>query len=177
MEKQWNTLYNTVVTTEIKFEYQMIDDIDRRILSILLADASTSKAEIARRTGLAASVISERIRRLEADAVIRGYEVRLDAKALGKPLLAFVFVTDAKPSRGFDTADALSRVTGLEELHKIAGDDCYLLKIRASDTDELNRIIEAEINPVQSVNRVRTTIVLRSVTEGAPLAGRGIEQT
>ena len=153
----------------------MIDDIDRKILSILLSDASTSKAEIARRTGLAASVVSERIRRLEADGVICGYEVRLDTKALGKPLLAFVFVTDAKPSRGFDTADALSGVTGLEELHKIAGDDCYLLKVRATDTDELNRIIEEEINPVQSVNRVRTTIVMRSVTERAPLVGHGID--
>ena len=74
----------------------MIDDLDREILSILLLDAATSKAEIARRLGLAASVISERIRRLEADGVIRGYEVRLDPKKLGKPLLAFVFVTDAK---------------------------------------------------------------------------------
>ena len=153
----------------------MIDEIDRKILSILLSDASTSKAEVARRTGLAASVISERIRRLEADGVIRGYEVRLDAKALGKPLLAFVFVNDAKPSRGFDTAHALSGVTGLEELHKIAGDDCYLLKVRATDTDELNRIIEEEINPVQSVNRVRTTIVMRSVTERAPLVGHDLE--
>ena len=154
----------------------MIDDTDRRILSILLSDAATSKAQIARRLGLAASVISERIRRLEADGVIRGYEVRLDAKKLGKPLLAFVFVTDAKPSQGFDTADALSRVTGLEELHKIAGDDCYLLKLRARDTDELNAIIEEQINPVQSVSRVRTTIVLRPVTERGPLGGQNLDE-
>ena len=93
---------------------------------------------------------------------------------LGKSLLAFVFVTDAKPSLGFDTAAALSGVTGLEELHKIAGDDCYLLKIRASGTDELNEIIEAEINPVQSVTRVRTTIVLSAVAERPCMAGHSI---
>ena len=149
----------------------MIDLTDREILSILLSDASTSKAEIARRVGLAASAVSERVRKLEADGAIQGYEVRLDAKQLGKPLLAFVFVTDAKPSHGFDTAAALSTVTGLEELHKIAGEDCYLLKIRAADTDELNTIIEDEINPVQSVTRVRTTIVLQPVTERPPMAG------
>lgn len=113
---------------------------------------------------------------MEAAGVIRGYEVRLDPKVLGRPLLAFVFVTDAKPSRGFDTAEALTAVTGLEELHKIAGDDCYLLKIRAADTDELNAIIEAEINPVQSVSRVRTTIVLKSVEERPPLAGHDVQQ-
>lgn len=149
----------------------MIDGKDREILSILLEDAATSKAEIARRVGLAASAVSERVRRLEADGVIRGYEVRLDAAALDKPLLAFVFVTDAKPSMGFDTAAALADVTGLEELHKIAGDDCYLLKIRASGTSELNAIIEQEINPVQSVTRVRTTITLKSVVEKACLSG------
>ncbi len=149
----------------------MIDITDREILSILLSDASISKAEIARRVGLAASAVSERVRKLETDGTIQGYEVRLDAKQLGKPLLAFVFVTDAKPSHGFDTAAALSTVTGLEELHKIAGDDCYLLKIRAADTDELNTIIEDEINTVQSVTRVRTTIVLQPVTERPPMAG------
>ncbi|MEM1075732.1 MAG: Lrp/AsnC family transcriptional regulator [Pseudomonadota bacterium] len=152
----------------------MIDAIDRKILSLLLKDAAISKADIARRVGLAPSAISERVRRLEADGVIQGYEVRLDPDALGKALLAFVFVTDAKPSLGFDTAAALSCVTGLEELHKIAGDDCYLLKIRAAGTDELNEIIETQINPVQSVTRVRTTIVLSAVTERPCLAGHAI---
>jgi len=152
----------------------MIDGKDREILSILLKDAAISKAEIARRVGLAASAVSERVRRMEGDDIIRGYEIRLDPDALDKPLLAFVFVTDAKPSQGFDTAAALSGVTGLEELHKIAGDDCYLLKIRASGTDELNAIIEQQINPVQSVTRVRTTIVLKSVAEKACLAGHDL---
>lgn len=152
----------------------MIDAKDKEILSLLLKDAAVSKADIARKVGLAPSAISERVRRLEADGLIQGYEVRLNPQVLGKPLLAFVFVTDAKPSLGFDTAAALSDVTGLEELHKIAGDDCYLLKIRASGTDELNEIIETQINPVQSVTRVRTTIVLSAVTERACMAGHSI---
>lgn len=155
----------------------MIDETDREILSILLLNAATTKAEIARRVGLAASAVSERVRRLEASGAIRGYEVRLDARQLGKPLLAFVFVTDAKPSHGFDTAAALSGVSGLEELHKIAGEDCYLLKIRAEDTDELNAIIETEINPVQSVTRVRTTIVLKAVAERPPMSGHDLRKT
>ncbi|MEM6890295.1 MAG: Lrp/AsnC family transcriptional regulator [Pseudomonadota bacterium] len=147
---------------------------DKEILAILLNGAAISKAEIARRVGLAPSAVSERVRRLEADSVIQGYEVRLNPHALGKSLLAFVFVTDAKPTQGFDTATALSGVTGLEELHKIAGDDCYLLKIRAAGTEELNQIIETEINSVQSVTRVRTTIVLNAVAERPCLAGHDI---
>ena len=151
----------------------MIDSKDREIVSILLSDASTSKAEIARRVGLAASAIAERIRRLEADGVVRGYHAEVDPTPLGKGLLAFVFVTDAKPTTGFDTAGALSDVTGLEELHKIAGDDCYLLKIRVADTGELNSILEREISPITSVVSVRTTIVLRSIVEQVPMAHLG----
>ncbi|MCP3934522.1 MAG: Lrp/AsnC family transcriptional regulator [Actinomycetia bacterium] len=154
----------------------MIDSIDRDILSILIDDASTSKAEIGRRIGLAPAGVSERVRRLEDAGVVRGYEVRLDPKQLGKPLLAFVFVTEAKPSQGFDTPTALSLVTGLEELHKLAGDDCFLLKIRATDTDELNTIIEREINPVESVTHVRTTIALQSLAERPPLAGHRLKR-
>ena len=152
----------------------MIDSVDTEILDLLRKDGATSNAEIARQVGLAPSAISERLKRLKANGIIKGYEVRLDPKAFGKPLLAFIFVTDAKPSRGFDTAAALSHVTGLEELHKIAGDDCYLLKVRASGTDELNSIIEQQINPVESVTRVRTTIVLNSVTERCCMAGHDL---
>lgn len=152
----------------------MIDALDRKILAILLRAANTSRADVARRLDLAPSVVSERVRRLEAEGIIEGYDLRIASKALGKPLLAFVFVTDAKPSLGFDTAAALSGVTGLEELHKIAGDDCYLLKIRASGTDELNAVIESEINPIPSVTRVRTTIVLKVCVEGPPMAGHSL---
>jgi len=130
-----------------------------------------SNAEVAWQVCLAPSAISERLKRLKANGVIQGYEIRLDPKALGKPLLEFIFVTDTNPSLGFDTAAALSRVAGLKEVHKIAGDDCYLLKVGASGTDELDRIIEREINPGQSVKRVRTTTVLGSVAERPCLAG------
>lgn len=152
----------------------MIDGVDRKILSILLRDAATSKADLARQVGLAASAVWERVRRLERDGLIAGYEVRLNAVALGKPLLAFIFVTDAKPNPSGATVTALSAVTGLEELHKIAGDDCYLLKVRASGTDELNDIIEKEINTAPGVVRVRTTVVLRQVVERPPLGGHSI---
>ncbi|MEM1410434.1 MAG: Lrp/AsnC family transcriptional regulator [Pseudomonadota bacterium] len=152
----------------------MIDETDRKILSILLRTADTPKAEIARRVGLAPSAVSERIRKMEADGVIKGYETRIDPSQTGKPILAFMFVTDAKPTAGFDTAAALAQVTGVEELHKLAGEDCYLLKVRASDIAELNTILEREVNTVPTVIRVRTTIVLKSLAEGPPHAGHSL---
>jgi len=148
-----------------------IDDYDRDILSILLGGAATPKAEIARRVGLAASVVSDRIRRLEDFGIIKGYEARLDGRALSASLLAFIFVRELKPNQNFDTAGALTRVTGVEEVHKIAGEDCFLVKIRANGTDELAVILDMEINPIPTVAGVRTTIVLRTALEGPPLSG------
>ncbi|MEM7222669.1 MAG: Lrp/AsnC family transcriptional regulator [Pseudomonadota bacterium] len=148
-----------------------IDDIDQKILSILLRAAATSKAEIARRVGLAASAVSERIRRLEESGLIKGYEARLDERALGLPLLAYVFVRELKPTQGVDTAAALAQVTGVEEVHKIAGEDCFLVKIRAAGTEELGAVLDGEINIIPTVSGVRTTIVLKTVLEGPPLSG------
>ncbi len=148
-----------------------LDNIDQKILSILLNDAGTSKAEIARRVGLAASAISERTRRLEEAGFIKGYSARLNGPALGLPLLAFVFVRELKPNPGVDTADALTQVTGVEEVHKIAGEDCFLVKIRAAGTDALCTVLDNEINVIPSVSGVRTTIVLKSLLEAPPLSG------
>ncbi|MBC8051027.1 MAG: Lrp/AsnC family transcriptional regulator [Chitinophagales bacterium] len=148
-----------------------IDGKDRKILSILLRSAETPKAEIARRVGLAASAVFERIRRLEKTGLIQRYETRLDGKPLGFSLLAFVFVRETKPNHGFDTGAVLARVRGVEEVHKIAGEDCFLLKIRAEGTEELSAVLDQDINTIQTVSGVRTTIVLRSILEGPPLSG------
>jgi Lrp/AsnC family transcriptional regulator, leucine-responsive regulatory protein len=82
-------------------------------LSILLIEAGTSKDHIARKLGLAPSAISERICRLEMSGRIKRYEARLDCRAQGNLLLAFVFVAEAKPTHGHDTGQALSQVTGV----------------------------------------------------------------
>jgi Lrp/AsnC family leucine-responsive transcriptional regulator len=151
-----------------------IDAIDQKILSILLHAATTSKAEIARRVGLAASAVSERIRRFEDAGIIENFEARLNASALGMPLLAYVFVRELKPNSGFDTAKALSCVTGVEEVHKIAGEDCFLVKLRAPGTAELGTILDTEIDIIPTITGVRTSIVLKTIYEGPPLSGAPI---
>ena len=147
------------------------DGIDRKILSILLHAAATSKTEIGRRVGLAASAVSERIRRFEQTGIVKSYEARLNARALGMPLLAFVFIRELKPNDGFNTGEALAHVTGVEEVHKIAGEDCFLVKIRAQGTEELAAVLDTEINAIPTVAGVRTSIVLKSFLEGSPLSG------
>lgn len=146
-----------------------LDTIDRKILEILLHAATTPKAEVARRVGIAASAIFERIRRLEESGIIRRYEARLDARKLGFGTLAYISITERKPTGEVDTGKLLAGVTGVEEVHKIAGRDCFLVKIRARDTEALGEVLDHEINPIPTVAETATTIVLKTIREDVVL--------
>lgn len=147
----------------------MIDEIDRQILNILQQNARTSNAEIARQIDMAPSAVLERIRRLEAKGVILGYEARINPEALGLGVLAFVFVR----SRDFDgeekTAELLSQIPEVQEAHHIAGEDCFLLKVRMPDAKSLGRLLRERIGSTGDVQSTRTTIVLETVRESAQL--------
>jgi Lrp/AsnC family leucine-responsive transcriptional regulator len=147
----------------------MIDEIDRQILNILQQNARTSNAEIARQIDMAPSAVLERIRRLEAKGVIQGYEARINPEALGLGVLAFVFVR----SRDFDgevnTAELLSQIPEVQEAHHIAGEDCFLLKVRMPDAKSLGRLLRERIGSTGDVQSTRTTIVLETVRESSRL--------
>ncbi len=147
----------------------MIDDIDRSILAILQQDARTSNAEIARRIGMAPSGTLERLRKLEERGVIRGYEVRIDPAAIGLPLLAFVFVRAEERVGGTETADALAQIPAVQEVHHVAGEDCFLVKVRAADPEALGQLLREQFGPISTVRSTRTTVVLGTTRETAAL--------
>lgn len=148
------------------------DKTDLRIIELLLADGGLSKAELGRQVGLAPSAVFARVKRLEAEGVLKGASARVDAAALGFELLAFVYIGEVKPSGGFDLGAALATVTGVEEVHRIAGEDCFLVKLRARNTRELSEILSNEINQLKTVARVNSTIALATIREDPPLSGR-----
>ena len=107
--------------------------------------------------------------------MIQRYETRLDAAMLGFDLLAFIFIAEKKPNTQADLGAQLAKVRGVEEAHKIAGEDCFIVKIRARGTRELADIIDTEINTLENVISVRTTIVLRTLLEDVSLGGQNLE--
>jgi Lrp/AsnC family leucine-responsive transcriptional regulator len=145
----------------------MNDEIDGRILTILQQDARTSNAEIARQLGMAPSAIFERIRKLEARGVITGYETRLNPHALAAGLLAFVFVRDEAAYGTLATGAALAAIPEVQEVHNVAGEDCYLVKVRVADTDALGRLLRERFGAIPSIRSTRTTIVLDTIKESA----------
>lgn len=146
-----------------------MDEKDRQILTILQTNARTSNAEIARQLGMAPSGVLERIRKLEARGILRGYEARLDSKALGLGLVAFVFVRTRESVGKLETGARLAELPEVQEVHQIAGEDCYLVKVRAADTEHLGRLMREKFGAIPSVRSTRTTIVLTTMKESAQI--------
>ena len=140
----------------------MIDEIDTKILNIVQQDARMSNAEIARQVGLAPSAVLERVRKLEERGVIRGYAAEIDASQIGFGLTAFVFV---KTSFCGSIGSVMANIPEVLEVHDIAGEDCYLLKVRAKNTEELGQFFREKLKPIPEIISTKTTIVLQTIKE------------
>jgi Lrp/AsnC family transcriptional regulator, leucine-responsive regulatory protein len=145
----------------------MLDPIDLRILELLHQDARTSNAAIARDVGLAPSAVFQRIRKLEAEGVIRGYHARLDPLALDQGLLAFVSVQTGEGARAAETGALLASIPEVVEVHRVVGDDCFFLKVRVRDTTALGALLDEKIQRLPPVASTRTTIVLSTAKDTA----------
>src|SRR5688500_19825986 len=88
---------------------------------------------------------------------------------MGLRLTAFSFARvddrDDLVGRSEATADQLAALPSVLELHHLAGEDCFLLKVRARDTDDLYRILRDDFGPFKAIRGTRTTIVLKTVKE------------
>lgn len=144
----------------------MRDDIDLKILSLLQQNARLPNVDIARQVGMAPSATLERLRKLEEQEIITGYEARVNPQKMGMDLLAFIFVKATGPD---DCGEQIAAIPQVQEVHNIAGDDCYLVKIRTKSTEDLARIIREKIKSIPSILSTKTTIVLTTVKESCQL--------
>jgi Lrp/AsnC family leucine-responsive transcriptional regulator len=149
---------------------RIIDELDSRILELLQDNARMTQSDIAKTVGLAPSAVLERMRKLEAKGIIRGYLAVIDPHVVDRALLAFVSVRTSEHGPEMPSAIALSEIPEVLEVHHVAGDDCYLLKVRARDAEHLGQLLRQKISSVPGVISTRTTIVLESVKETARIA-------
>jgi Lrp/AsnC family leucine-responsive transcriptional regulator len=148
---------------------RMLDERDLQILALLQADGRRSHSEIARSLGVAPSAVLERVRKLERRGVIRGYAARLDPASLEQALLAFVFVqADERPGGG-DLGTRLAELPGVQEVHHVAGEDCYLVKVRCASPEALGRLLREDLGALSEVRRTRTTVALGTIKESTAL--------
>lgn len=140
-----------------------LDAFDRKLLSVLVEDATVSYAELGERVGLSAPAVHERVKRLRRSGIIRRTAALIDPVAVGKPLLAFVHVDTA----GWGKTQALLAVEKypeVEEIHSVAGDTCMLLKVRTEHTQALEGLL-ARLYATPGVIATRSYVVLSTYLE------------
>ncbi len=146
-----------------------MDKTDKKILSLLQENARITNAEIARQVGMVPSGVQERIRKLEDKGYIQDYATHLRSDPLDLGLLAFVFVRTSEPPGGLNTAEELAKLPEILEVHHVAGEDCYLLKLRHSNNKSLADFLREKLGIISTITSTKTVIVLDTVKETCSL--------
>ncbi len=147
-----------------------MNEIDKQILKILQNNGRITNVEIARQINMAPSAVLERIRRLEKKNIIQKYSAIINPHEIKKNLLAFVLVKANGPIVDNKTAKELAKVDEIQEVHMVAGEDCFLVKIRAENTEELSKLLRNKISKIKSISSTSTTIVLETVKESSEIS-------
>jgi Lrp/AsnC family leucine-responsive transcriptional regulator len=143
----------------------MINKIDAKILNLLQSNSRVSNAEIARQIKMAPSAVLERIKKLEKNKIIKKYTAQINASEVDKELLAFILVRANGPIVDQSTARALAKVSEVQEVHMVAGEDCFLVKVRVENPAALTELLRTKIASIKSISSTSTTIVLETIKE------------
>jgi Lrp/AsnC family leucine-responsive transcriptional regulator len=108
------------------------------------------------------------VKKLEARGVITGYAARVSAEAVGLGVLAFTWVTQAPGTVATDLTGDFGAIPEIEECHHITGEADYLLKIRARDTRDLERVIRA-VQTTRHVFSTESDVVFSTAFERRPI--------
>lgn len=140
-----------------------VDEKDRILIEELRKDSKLSEQRLARKTSIPMTTVHNRLRKLRALGVIRGYTLRLDYAKLGRPLVAYVLL---KVTPGVDQKEMLeqiSKIKNVSEVSMIAGDFDIMLKARISSIAELNRIVVQNLRKQKSIGDARTMLSYETI--------------
>ena len=148
-----------------------LDELDRRILTMLQRQGRISNADLAERVNLSASACHRRVQRLEAEGYIAGYVALLDPRKLGVSSTVFVEITLSTQAddvlEAFETA--VARIPDVLECHLTAGAADYILKVVAQDTEDFARIHRRSLARLPGVAKMQSSFSLRTVSNTTAL--------
>ena len=143
----------------------MIDDTSLKILKILQKKARIPNVEVARQVGLAPSAVLERIRKLEKQGIIEGYEVRINPKFFDRGLVAFLTIKTSENANDVEIGKKLAHRPKVQEVHYVAGGDEFLVKVRGTDLEEIDRLIREKIKSIDGVLSIKSAIAFTTYKE------------
>jgi Lrp/AsnC family leucine-responsive transcriptional regulator len=147
----------------------ILDKTDLAILRLMQENARISNADLAREVEMAPSAVLERVRKLEQKNVLLQYTTRLNPAAVNQKLLAFIALRSSDGMGCNTTATELAKIPQVQEVHHVAGEDCYLVKVRTADSASLMDLMRNSFSKIPNILSTRTTIVLETVKEAQQL--------
>jgi Lrp/AsnC family leucine-responsive transcriptional regulator len=142
-----------------------LDKIDLIILSALQTNARLQNTELAKKCGMAPSAVLERVKKLEQKEIIKNYTTRIEPAALNLKLLAFIAIKSSAGPGDASTAKLIAKIPEVLEVHHIAGEDCYLVKIRTEDPQSLIKLMRDKFSKIPNIISTKTTVVLETLKE------------
>ena len=149
---------------QLQIDDLLLDARNVKLLRLLRDDPRGSVSEMARRIGMSAPAVRERIQRLEEAGIIRGYRVELDARALGYPISAFVRVRPM-PGKLAKIGELAGRLPQVVECHRITGEDCFVMRVYLERLEDLDPLLDRFLAYGQTTT---------SLVQSSPVPPRGL---
>jgi len=141
--------------------------VDRRLILALSQDGRCSAAALAKDLGLSRQAVTERIRNLERQEVIRGYRAEVDASALGLEVRAQIRLTLDGRAPAAKEKELLKRLTGnalVRSVYRVSGEDCFVAQVVCRRIEDVNALL-ADLQATRVLQSSRTSFVLESIVE------------
>ena len=142
----------------------MLDDLDMRILRTLQQDGRTKRNELAEQVGLSVPSVSERLKKLEDNKIIKGYYAKVNRQAFGFDILAFILVMMDSSKHYKDLIKHVEKHPNILECYSVLGEGSHLLKVAVKNTESLEKLL-SEIQTWLGVTSTKTTYVLSTIKE------------
>ncbi|HEX3276024.1 MAG TPA: Lrp/AsnC family transcriptional regulator [Gemmatimonadales bacterium] len=137
----------------LKSRSALLDEVNVRLLTELHADPRMTMSALARRVGMSAPAVTERVQRLERAGVIAGYRMDVDPAALGLPVTAFARIRPS-PGQLAKVAELAMELSQVSECHRITGEDCFLVKVHAPAIEDLEAVLDRFLLYGQTVTSI-----------------------
>jgi len=142
----------------------MLDDLDIKVLKILQREGRTKRNELADAAGLSIPAISERLHKLEEKKIIEGYYAKLNRKAFGYDIMAYILVMMESSKHYKSLISHVEKLPQIVECHSVLGEGSHLLKAICKNTEALEKLL-GEIQSWPGVTSTKTTFVLSTIKE------------
>ena len=139
-----------------------LDDIDRKILSMLIKDARKPFLEIARECNVSGAAIHQRVKKLENSGIISGSRLIVKPSAIGLNICAFASINITESNKYSEVVEALKKIPEIVECHFVTGSATLLIKLYCSDNDHLMEIL---LNTIQKIPYIQSTDTMIALDE------------